>query len=75
MKNAIFALMFFVLMPIYAFVIFTHWRPVIFALGCIVIFGIIVKNDLRKIQAERADLNNQEILDALEKDLRERKKK
>jgi hypothetical protein len=44
-----------------------------------VVFGVIIpimaKRDLRKIQIERADLNNQEILNALEKDLREKRKK
>jgi cell division septal protein FtsQ len=43
------------------------------------VFGVIIplvaKRDLRKIQIERANLNNQEILDALEKDLKEKRKK
>ena len=42
--------------------------------GAMIVFNIIVKNDLHKIQAERMQLNNEEILKQFEEDMKNRKK-
>jgi hypothetical protein len=64
----------FILLLLCSFILLTHRQATVFAMDIPVIFRIIAKNDLRKIQSERADLNDHDTLNALNKDLIERKK-
>lgn len=59
---------------IFAFLFVTHWRAMIFATGILIIFKIIVKNDLQKIQAERLQAFNEEQLKDFEEGMKKLQK-